>query len=93
MEVIDHAPGGWFLLSEENRYYLDIHSGYSFVSWSVLIELNQEERDGYAHGGSEYISQLVFGFNNPPMSWNRNIDSQLGKKTHEAIMKWKETQD
>ena len=43
MIVIDHAPADWFLLREDNRYWLDINCSISATSFSILLRLNATE--------------------------------------------------
>ncbi|KQQ82527.1 hypothetical protein ASF73_19790 [Xanthomonas sp. Leaf131] len=43
MIVIDHAPADWFLLREDNRYWLDINCTMSATGFSLLLPLGATE--------------------------------------------------
>lgn len=60
MKVVDDLPGGWFLLEQDGRLYLDARYSYSAViDDSALVELDQQELAAYRAGGHEYIHQLA----------------------------------
>lgn len=43
MIVIDHVPADWFLLREDNRYWLDINCSMSATGFSLLLPLSATE--------------------------------------------------
>ncbi|WP_225043131.1 hypothetical protein [Xanthomonas campestris] len=43
MIVIDHVPADWFLLREDNRYWLDINCAISATGFSLLLPLSATE--------------------------------------------------
>ncbi|MBB3833982.1 hypothetical protein FHR55_002204 [Xanthomonas arboricola] len=43
MLVIDHAPADWFLLRENNYYWLDVNCAISATGFSFLLPLNATE--------------------------------------------------
>ncbi|MBV9868877.1 MAG: hypothetical protein JO316_26320 [Abitibacteriaceae bacterium] len=59
MRVIDHEPGAWFLLQDDNDYFLDVNCDRAMVSFSVTIKLNEAERQLYASEGRAYIVALA----------------------------------
>ncbi|NYJ03548.1 hypothetical protein HNR19_004246 [Nocardioides thalensis] len=60
MKVIDELSGGWFLLEEDGRLYLDARYSYSAViDDSALVELDPEEVAAYRAGGRDHISELA----------------------------------
>lgn len=59
MQVVDHEPGCWFLLQEEDAVYLDVLCDRGMVSFCVDVQLTPEERELYARGGRQYIVSLA----------------------------------
>lgn len=45
VEVVDHQPGGWFLLAEGRQHYLDINCALPLVSVDILLQLNADEEE------------------------------------------------
>ncbi len=60
MRYVDHHSGGWFLVQQGERLYLDARYSYSAViDDSALIELDASEREGYRARGHAYLSELA----------------------------------
>lgn len=60
MRYVDHLPGGWFLVQQGERLYLDARYSYSAViDDSALIELDASEREAYREGGHAFLCELA----------------------------------
>lgn len=59
LRYVDHRPGSWFLLEKEGRLHLDARYSSGMVDGSVLVLLDESEREGYRSGGTEYLSELA----------------------------------
>lgn len=94
MNVVEHSPAAWFLLEQCDKYYIDVNCNSGFMSFSVLVQLNESEKINYKNQGSKFINSLAeviaekSEFNHP-----RNIkDKELLNAVHESIMSWKREQ-
>lgn len=59
MEVLDHEPWSWFLLTDDGRLLLDVHVSHGPVSWSLTIALDDDERNAYRSEGRASLSRLA----------------------------------
>lgn len=60
MKYVDHQPGGWFLVQQGDRLYLQARYSYSaIIDDSALIELDASERESYRARGHDYLSELA----------------------------------
>ena len=60
MRYLDHQPGGWFLVQQGERLYLDARYSYSaIIDDSALVELDEAEREQYRLRGHAYLSDLA----------------------------------
>jgi hypothetical protein len=63
MEVIGHCKAFWYLLMDNNKYFLDVNSGSSFVGYSIAFELFDDEVRNYLEVGEEFITELAYKVN------------------------------
>ncbi|MBF4512486.1 hypothetical protein ITJ66_08290 [Plantibacter sp. VKM Ac-2885] len=60
MRYVDHEPGAWFLVEDEDARYLDARYSYSAViDDSALIRLDDVELAAYRSGGHDALSDLA----------------------------------
>ncbi|WP_157432679.1 hypothetical protein [Aeromicrobium sp. Root472D3] len=60
MRYVDHEPGAWFLVEQDDVLLLDARYSYSaLIDTSALIRLDDSERDAYRAGGHAYLSDLA----------------------------------
>lgn len=93
MNVIDHEPASWFLVQHRDLLLLDVHCSHSFVSYSVLIELDAEETDLYRQKGHAYLDELAYAihYSAPGVTGSqspyrdRNVDREFGAQVSQAI--------
>ena len=101
MQVIDHEPGLWFLLSDDDRLFLDVNCEHSAVGYDVLIEIDESERAQQTAQGRAYLSKLAEAINySAPGARgsqsgykSRNISSEYGAQVSEAIRAWRSRQE
>ena len=88
MKVVDHEPSAWFLLQDDDDYYLDVNCGRSAVGFSVTIQLTEVERKLYASGGRAYIDNLASQVSDKSdPSDSRNIrDPAVQKRIYDAVV-------
>jgi hypothetical protein len=90
MKVIDHSEGSWYLLEENGAYYLDVNCSQSFVGFSLLIELNNEEYKEYHALGRVFLEYLAARVNYWSNDYKvRAIQGEVLARSHAAIMSWK----
>lgn len=96
MTVIDHEPARWFLVRDNDRFYLDVNCSQSAVSYSFLLELNEGEINTYATEGHAFLSDLADKINNSAFGSalktspyrERHTHSETGEQVNAAISAW-----
>ena len=96
MDVVDHRPGGWFLVRDGDALLLDVHCSHGAVDYSVALELDEVERRGFAEQGAGYLDQLseaihysapgVRGSDSPYR--DRLLPAPLSRSLDAAIAAW-----
>ena len=98
MRVIDEAAASWFLLENEGgRLLLDVHCSQSFFDYSVLIELDAEERQRLHEKGRTYLDWLSheIHYGAPAIKDSRspykarNLTAEHGRRVMEAVQAWR----
>jgi hypothetical protein len=98
VEVIDHESQFWFLLQDSADLLLDVSCEHSFIGYTFLMKLNQEEVDGYRGGGRDHLTELATKINfSAPIARgsaspykSRNIQSLRGDEALVAVSAWRE---
>jgi hypothetical protein len=98
MKIIDHESQFWFLAQEGIQLFLDVSCEYSFVGYSFLMLLNEDEIRGYKSEGRSYLSKLAEAINfSCPIAREsssrfkeRNIQSLRGEDVLNAVRTWRE---
>ena|SRR5215472_16925725 len=97
MTVLDYEDYGWFLLSKEERLFLDVNCNHSFVGYSFLIELDEAEVRQYRQEGRDFIVRLADrvqhsgpGVRGSKSEFkNRGVENVYGKEVVAAIQKYR----
>jgi hypothetical protein len=92
MRVIDHGPQAWFLLKEEERYFLDARVSRSAVDFSVLVELDPQEYREYHVMGKvflHYLAARIHHFTDEYLS--RDLTGSMEGTVAQAIEAWRAT--
>jgi hypothetical protein len=97
LKVKDHIPAFWFLLTDDERWLFDVNCEHGAVGYSVLIELNEEERAQYATRGRSYLSALAEAINysapgvrdSDSIYKERDISMKYATKVTKAIELWR----
>ncbi|ABC30457.1 conserved hypothetical protein [Hahella chejuensis KCTC 2396] len=90
--VMLHEPGSWFLFEQDRKFYLDARCSRSFVDFSILIELNEEECEGYQAEGKAFIDQLATRINACQNEFlPRDITNAHLAAVSQAVSEWRET--
>ncbi|EJE53905.1 hypothetical protein PMI14_01206 [Acidovorax sp. CF316] len=93
MNVIDHEPASWFLVQHGDQLLLDVNCHHSFVSYSVLVALSEEETSLYRQRGHAYLNELAHAihYSAPGVAGSRspykerNVDREFGAQVMAAI--------
>lgn len=96
MKVIDHEPTSWFLLQDGDQLYFDVHCSHSFVGYSVLVALDEDETSTLHQRGRRYLDQLAEDINfSAPVAGGdrspykaRDLSRTHGQRVTEAVMSW-----
>ncbi|RBO82657.1 hypothetical protein [Marinomonas aquiplantarum] len=94
MNVVEHSPAAWFLLEQDDEYYIDVNCSSGLVGFSVLVQLNGSEKTNYKNQGVEFINGLAEVIaDKAELNHPRNIkNNELLNIVHESIMSWKQLQ-
>ncbi|WP_115552472.1 hypothetical protein [Xanthomonas arboricola] len=90
MRVIDHAPADWFLLREDNRYWLDINCTMSATGFSILLSLNATELVDVLVDAHAACAQLAAQVQARPHAYAVRDSSALhGNRVLAAVQAWR----
>jgi len=89
VEVIQYEPASWYLLREGGNHYLDINCTQSAVSFSILLQFNDEEESRYNAQGRMFLEYLASEVSyQPSRYWSRNLIGPLAEGAGEAVANW-----
>lgn len=89
MVVVDHEPGGWFLLRDDSGYVLDVNCSQSFVSYTAVLRLTPEETAGIEACGHQAADKLALAIQHSPSRYSdRYGDRTLVAASNAAIERW-----
>ena len=90
MEVVEHEPNAWFLLKEDQTYFLDVNCSSSAVGFGILIQLTDDECREYLGIGRIYIQYLAARVQFWPTQYaSRNLSRTHGTRVGSAIAAWR----
>ena len=97
MEVVDHKPNYWYLLKEDESFYLDGNYNHSFIGYSFTIRLTSDEKEKYKDEGATYLSNLSDEIQDtaPILKIStshfkgREIKGKVAEDITQAIVKWR----
>ncbi|SDD21815.1 hypothetical protein [Nocardioides lianchengensis] len=102
MEVLDHAPAAWYLLRDGDALLLDVNCNHGAFGYSVLIELNGDERARWEQAGRDYLDTLSHEIHfSAPAASNplvgepspyraRDLTRTRRGEVSEAVRRWRE---
>lgn len=92
MKIIDFESNSWFFLNEGNKYYIDVNCNYSFVGFTMLIQLNNSEVVEYQNQGKNYLNSLAKNIQHYALSTfkDRNIKGDVERIANDSITKFLE---
>lgn len=59
MEIIDFEAQFWFLLKQENEYFIDVNCSSSFIGYGRFIKLNDGEIRNYLEKGKVFVTEFA----------------------------------
>ena len=89
MEVVDHHPGGWYLLKDAVSHYLDVRCSLPLVDMSILVRLEaNEEAESIGPGRTsvEYFAAKVKHWSDQYRS--RAVDGEVAREAAAPIARW-----
>jgi len=83
-------PAGWFLLVDDEHHYLDVNCTRSFVGFSILVQLTDEEETELHALGRTFVNYLAAKIAYWPDRFRpRDISGgSLANEAYEAAMRW-----
>jgi hypothetical protein len=90
VDVVMSQRAGWFLLVDDEHHYLDVNCTRSFVGFSILVQLTDEEETELHALGRTFVSYLAAKIAYWPDRYRpRDISSDpLANEAYEAAMRW-----
>lgn len=74
MKVLDYREGLWFLLEQQQEFYLDVNCTLGHGSYSWAIKLDSENLDDYRAKGKKSLDNLANAIDSSrPLSTNESI--------------------
>lgn len=89
MRVIDHAPADWFLLREDNRYWLDINCTMSATGFSLLLPLGATELAEVLVDAHAACARLAAQVQARPHAYAARDCSVHGNRVLAAVHAWR----
>lgn len=97
MIVRDHRPHAWFLLEDDGALFLDAACTHSFLDYSVLIALDDQEVRGFETRGRAFLDQLAREIHDSAPAAResrspykaRNLTLARGGEVLEAVRLWR----
>lgn len=88
MDVIDHQPGGWFLLRDGAHHYLDVNVHQPMVGTSILLQLDADEETELILGRPfvEYLAARINYWSGQYQA--RNVTGPVAEEADRAIRRW-----
>jgi len=98
MEVLDHAERSWYLLADDGRLLLDVHVSHGPVSSSLVISLDDTERNAYRAEGPAYLDRLAAQVqDSAPLAPGsaspyraRDLTAEVGDELTRKVVAWRE---
>jgi hypothetical protein len=94
VEVVHCEPAFWYLFREGGHLYFDINCTQSAVSFSILMQLDDDEAAEYNELGRVFLEYLAAKVSFRPIPyWSRNLTGSLAEETREAVTSWQRAQE
>jgi hypothetical protein len=89
MEVVDHEPAGWYLLTEGADHYFDVNCSHSAVGFSILLRFDDDERARYHAQGRAFLERFAEEVNYYSGRYrSRDVTGALAHEAGRAIATW-----
>ncbi len=88
MEVVLNEPGFWYLLKKDGSYFIDVNCEASFVGFTLMLLLNDDEYTEYHALGRTFPNYFAEKINYGSSHYKeRNVTGPLQKEAMEAILR------
>ena len=86
VEIVANEPSAWFLLHDDGQHYLDVNCSQAFVSFSLLLRLDDEETAQWRAHGTAYLDRLAGDVQYHSDRYvPRDLTPELGERCDAAI--------
>jgi len=90
VEVLDHQPGGWYLLKDADCHYLDIHYSLPLVDTSILVRLDADEEAELRGLGRTFVEYFAAKVNHWSDRYrSRAVEGAVANEAAAAIARWR----
>lgn len=97
MKVVEHAHAAWFLLADGEALLLDVNCNHGAFGYSVLIELDPDERTRWERDGRDYLDELARSVHDSAPAANevspyraRDLTRTRPGEVGDAVRRWRE---
>ena len=85
-----HEPAAWFLLRDGDRHYLDVNCSQSAVSFSILVQLTDDEETERRALGRTFVDYLAAKVAYWPDRFrSRDLSRSLAAEVNAAVARWR----
>jgi hypothetical protein len=92
MRIVEFDRSAWFFLTDGNDFFMDVNCNYSFLGFTKVIQLNQDEVAAYKNEGKTYLIKLANEIQYLALSTykERNVNREMEEQVSEAIIRFNE---
>jgi hypothetical protein len=91
MKIIDHVEAGWYLIDNNGDLLIDVNCSGTYVDYSLLIRLNEDEVRAFRVSGRAYIDKLAddISYHGRDKYGSRKVEKDLEEKAYKEILDWR----
>jgi hypothetical protein len=92
VDVLEHQAGGWFLLVEDGRHYLDVNCSLPMVSVDIILRLDADEEAELHALGRTFVDYLAAKVAYWPDRYRaRDLSREINADVGAAVERWRVT--
>jgi hypothetical protein len=89
VEVVEHQPGGWFLLTDGDHHYLDVNCSLPLVDTTILLRLDEDEDAELRALGRPFVESFAAKVNHWSGRYReRHVGGDTGERAADALTRY-----